>query len=112
MIYSETSIFDETFDCDSMEVGDSFHMNGTCYQVERKFSEGPFMAFTKDAETIFIVSAENNGQIFYQVCIWSGDWEGCHPVSASIEGALFSELARLNEITDRYEAIELGKGNV
>ena len=101
MIYSETAIFDETFDCDSMEVGDSFHMNGTCYKVERKFNDGPFMAFTKDAETLFIVSAENNGQTFYQVCVWSVDWEGCHPVSDSVEGALFSELARLNEIMEQ-----------
>lgn len=103
MIYSETTIFDETFDCDSMEVGDSFHMNGTYYRVERKFNDGPFMSFTNTAKTLFIVSTEHNGQTFYQVCIWSGDWEGCHPVSDSIEGALFSELARLNEIMEHDE---------
>ena len=98
---TEDQILNAEFDCNSMEEGDIFHMNDTLYNVERKFTDGPFMSFTNTAKTLFIVSTEHNGQTFYQVCNWSGDWEGCHPVSDSIEGALFSELARLNEIMEQ-----------
>ena len=39
--YSEDTIFGGDFDHNSMEVGDSFDMNGTRYTIERKFNEGP-----------------------------------------------------------------------
>lgn len=98
MIYSETEIFDPSFDQNAMEVGDSFDMNGTRYTIERKYNEGPFMRYTKEPVTIFVVSfGHGDGGPFYQVCVWNGDWEGCHPQARSVEDALFAELARLNE---------------
>lgn len=104
MIYSETTIFDDSFDCNSMEVGDSFHMNDTLYTIERKFKDGPFMYGTAEALTLFVVSFPHEAGKGYQVCTWLGDWEGCHPCADSIENALFSELARLNELEQQAPA--------